>query len=177
MLARKNKIAAAIATLRMVHLLSGGTPVMVSRPREVYPNPQKGYKMGQSPLGPVMWLGRLGGYTAFNRLVTPYLDLHFDSRSEPVDDQHEPIEGEPPEIRVPNPREVGRGNPGAALCAAYAQPFPVQCPDDLGGKDRLELLDICVLAPEVAEDIPTAANYVQLLAFHCILAFHCNISF
>src|SRR5664279_5443137 len=98
MLARKNKIAAAIVTLRMVHLLSGGIPVMVSRPREVYPNPQK----GQSPFGPVMWLG---GYTAFNRLVTPYLDLHFDSRSEPVDDQHEPIEGKPTEIRVPNPRE------------------------------------------------------------------------
>jgi hypothetical protein len=43
MLARKNKIAAAIATLRMVHLLSGGIPVMVSRPREVYPNPQSGW--------------------------------------------------------------------------------------------------------------------------------------
>ena len=59
------------------------------------------------------------------------LEFHFDPRTEPVDDRHETVHGEPSEVRVANARKIGCGDLGAAVGGTYAQAFPVERVDDL----------------------------------------------
>jgi len=107
----------------------------------------------------------------FDRFSASHFDLHFHSRPEPVDDRHEAIDGEPPEVRVADAREVGRRNPGAALCAADAQALPVERLDDFRGQDGLELIGIGILVSEVAKNISASPHYFQLFAFHRNISF------
>lgn len=102
---------------------------------------------------------------------TGYPDLHLDARSEPVDDRHEAIHGEPPEVRIADAREVRRRNAGAAVRGAHSQVFPVERLDDFGGQDSLELFSIGVLMPEVAEHIAASPHHFQLLALHRNISF------
>ena len=92
------------------------------------------------------------------RFHAPDFQFHIDARSEPVDDRHEAIHGEAPEVRITNAREVGRRRARAAMRAAHAQAFPVERLDDFGGQDRLELFDIRILMPQIAEHVPAAAS-------------------
>jgi hypothetical protein len=63
----------------------------------------------------------------------PHFDFHIDARSQPIDDRHKPIHGEPPEICVADARKVRRGNPRAVVRGAHGQVFPVERLDDFGG--------------------------------------------
>jgi hypothetical protein len=84
----------------------------------------------------------------------PHSDSHFHTRPEPVDDRHEAIDCEPPEVGIANAREVGRRNSGAAVCCADAQTVPVKRLDDFSGQDGLELLGICFLCPRSRKTFP-----------------------
>jgi hypothetical protein len=64
--------------------------------------------------------------------------------------------GEPPEVRIADTREVGRRNARAIMRRAYAHAVLVERIDDFGGQDGLELFSIGVLMPEVAKNISAA---------------------
>ena len=82
-----------------------------------------------------------------------HLDLDFHARAEPVEDRHKAIDGEPPEVRVTNAREIGRRNARATVCRAHRQVFPIKRLNDFGGQDGLELFSVGVLVPQIAENI------------------------
>src|SRR5260370_36468823 len=69
-------------------------------------------------------------------------------------------------------REVSRSNPRAGVRRAHRQAFAVERLDDLGSQYGLELLCIRILAPQIAENIPTAARHCQLFAFHRNISFN-----
>jgi hypothetical protein len=54
-----------------------------------------------------------------NRRRRPHPYFHFDPRPEPVDDCHKSVNGEAPEVRVADAREVGRRDAGAFVCGAH----------------------------------------------------------
>src|ERR1039457_2815105 len=72
-------------------------------------------------------------YRVSNRFSGPYYDFHLDPRAEPVDDRHEAVNGEPPEVCVADAREVGPRDAGAGMRGAHGQAFPVDRLDDFGG--------------------------------------------
>src|SRR6058998_339572 len=76
-------------------------------------------------------------------------DFHFHPRPEPVDDRHEAVHGEPPQLRMADAGEVCGCNPGAVVRGPHSQVFAIERLDDLGGQNRLELLRVRVSAPEV----------------------------
>jgi hypothetical protein len=86
--------------------------------------------------------------------TAPHSDSHFHTRPEPVDDRHEAIDCEPPEVGIANAREVGRRNPGAAVRCAHAQTVAVERLDDFGGQDGLELSGICFSCPRSRKTFP-----------------------
>jgi hypothetical protein len=88
---------------------------------------------------------------------------HLDSSAEPVDDRHEPIDGEATEIGVSNARKISRRYPCASLRLTGAQAFLVERPDYLRRKNRLELLNIRVLLPKVAEHASAAVNQLFVI--------------
>jgi len=92
----------------------------------------------------------------WTRFYAPDFHFHLDARSQPVDDRHEAIDGEAPEVGVAYARKVSRRRARAAMRPTHAQAFPVERLDDFGGQDGLELLGIGVFVPEVAEHIPAA---------------------
>jgi hypothetical protein len=78
--------------------------------------------------------------------LTPHSQSDLDSRTEPVQNSHKPVDGEPPEVRVPDAGEVRRRDAGAAVGGPDGVPFPVERLDDFGGQDGLEPLGIRILA-------------------------------
>src|SRR5258706_7020215 len=107
-----------------------------------------------------------------NCFTAPHSDPHFHTRPEPVDDRHQAIDCEASEVGIANAREVGRRNPGAAVCCAHAQTVPVERLNDFSGQDGLELLGVCILMPEVAKNISAAPHYLQLFALHRNISFN-----
>src|ERR1700692_462499 len=101
-----------------------------------------------------------------DRYSAPHPNFYLDARTEPVDDRHKAIDGESPEVRVADAREVSRRNAGSAVRGADGQAFPIECLDNFGGENRLELFSIGVLTPEVAEHIPATSHHFQFFAFH-----------
>ena len=91
----------------------------------------------------------LSAHGVFDWPSAPHPDFHLHARPEPVEDRHQAIDGEPPEVRIADAREVGGRNPCAAVCGAHAQAFPIQRLDDFRREDSFELLGIRVLAPEM----------------------------
>ena len=65
------------------------------------------------PLVPSVLL--LSGHTLLDRFSPPHLDFHFHARPEPLQDGHQAIDGETPEISIADTREVGCRNGGAAM--------------------------------------------------------------
>ena len=63
------------------------------------------------------WRAGSGHDGVFHRRSATHPDLHLHPRPKPVDDRHEAIDGEPPEVRIPDAREVGRRN-ALRSCAA-----------------------------------------------------------
>ena len=102
----------------------------------------------------------------------PYYDFHIDARAKPIDDRQEPIESEPPEVRIADAREVSRRNSSAAVRSANAQPVAVESLDNFSGQHGFELLGIRILLPEVTEHIAAAPNHFQLFGFHRKIAFN-----
>ena len=79
-----------------------------------------------------------------DRFSAAHPNVYLDARTEPVDDRHKTIDGESPEVRVADAREVSRRNAGSAVRGAHGQAFSVECLDDFGGENRLELFSIDV---------------------------------
>jgi len=67
---------------------------------------------------------------ALRRNDAPYFDSHFDSRTEPVDDGHQAIDREPPEVAVADAGEVGGCGSRAPLRSAHSQALPIERLDD-----------------------------------------------
>src|SRR5579863_4206558 len=101
-----------------------------------------------------------------DRFSAPHPNSYLDARTEPVDDRHKAIDGESPEVLVADSREVSRRNAGSAVRGAHSQAFPVECLNDFGGENRLELFSIGVLTPEIAEHIAATSHNFQFFAFH-----------
>ena len=78
------------------------------------------------------------------------------------------------EVGIPDPREVGRGDPRACLHPADAQPLPVECLDDLCRQDGLQLPDVRVRDPQVAEDVAATPHHVQLLPHRAVPTATCG---
>jgi len=81
----------------------------------------------------------LGGHILRDGFSQLHPDFHFHAQPEPVEDRHQAIDSETPEIRVADTREVGCRNAGAPMSRAHAQAFPIERLDDFGGKDRLDM--------------------------------------
>src|ERR1700722_590666 len=99
-------------------------------------------------------------------------DFHIDARAEPIDDRDEAIHREPPQVRIPNPREVSRRDPRSAMRGAYSQVFPIECLYDFGGQNSLELFGVGVLMPQIAEHIAASPHHSQLFIFHRNISFN-----
>jgi hypothetical protein len=54
---------------------------------------------------------------------------------------------------------------------AHAQVLPIERLDDFDSEDGLELLNIRVLAPKVAEDVSAPAHHFQLFVLHRNISF------
>lgn len=96
----------------------------------------------------------------------PHADFHLHARTQSVQDRHEAIDSEPPEVRITDPGEVRGRNAGAAMGGAYGQAFAVKSLDDFSGEYGLELLSIDVLMPKIAEHIAAPARQIEFFAFH-----------
>jgi hypothetical protein len=107
-----------------------------------------------------------------HRFSAPHPDFHIDARPETVDDCDEAINREPPQIRIANPREVGRRNARLAMRGAHSQVFPIKRLDDFGGQDGLELFGIGVLMPQIAERISASPNHIQFFTIHRNISFN-----
>jgi hypothetical protein len=59
----------------------------------------------------------LNGHSSLDPFSPPHPDFHFHARPEPVEDRHQSIRGEAPEIRIADTPEVGGCNPGARMTA------------------------------------------------------------
>ncbi len=89
-------------------------------------------------------------------------DFHLNARPEPVDDGHEAIDSESPEVCIANAREVGRRNAGAIVRGAHGQVILVESLDNLGSQDGLELFGIGVFVAQIAEYIAAPPHHFQL---------------
>jgi len=59
-----------------------------------------------------------------------------------------------------------------AVRGAHGQALSVECLNDFGREDRLELLHVRVLVSQIAEHIPASAHYFQLFGFHRNISFN-----
>lgn len=66
-----------------------------------------------------------------------HTDFHVDPRPKPIDDRNEAIDSEPPEVRIPDARKVGRCNPRSTMRCAHGQVFPIKHLNDFGGQAQL----------------------------------------
>jgi hypothetical protein len=107
-----------------------------------------------------------------DRFRASHPDFHIDARAEPVDDRDEAIHREPPQVRIPNPREVSRRDPRSAMRGAYSQVFPIECLYDFGGQNSLELFSVGVLMPQIAEHIAASPHHSQFFIFHRNISFN-----
>src|SRR5580658_2330326 len=83
--------------------------------------------------------------------LASYSDSHFHSRTEAVEDRHQPVYRESPQVRIADAREIGGGYPGKAVCRAHGQAVAIEHLDNFGREESLELLGIRVRVPEVPE--------------------------
>jgi hypothetical protein len=95
------------------------------------------------------------------------LYLYVQAGAKAIQNGHETIHREPPEVGVANAREVGRSDAGARMGFADAQIFLIQYLNDLRRQDRLELGDIRVLVTKIAEDVPASPLHFESLNLHC----------
>ena len=96
--------------------------------------------------------------------VATHFEFHLQARAEPVQDGHQAIHREPPQIGIADARKIGRRDPGATLRHTNTQTLPVQHLDDLRRQDGFELLDVRVFMTQIAEDI--AASPPDSASFH-----------
>ena len=88
-----------------------------------------------------------------------------------IKDGHQPIDREPPEIRIADAGEVRRRDSRAVVRRAHGQVLPVERLNNFGGQDGLELFGIGVFMPEVAEHISAPPHHFQLFSFHRNISF------
>jgi len=96
----------------------------------------------------------------------PHPDLNLDARAQAVDDRHEAIDREPPEVRIADAREVGRRNASTRLRGANSQLFPIERLDDFGREQGLELFGIGSVVPQIAEHIAASSHHLGFFSFH-----------
>ena len=78
-------------------------------------------------------------------LHAPNPDLHLDTRPESANDRHKAIHGETArDPHFKSARSPPPAIPGASVCGAHGQVFPVERLDDFGGQDGFELFGIGV---------------------------------
>ena len=75
---------------------------------------------------------------------------------------HQPVQREPPEIRVADAREIRRGEAGHARGLAHRECVLIQHRDDPGREDRLGLFQIRMRVIEVPKDIPASLNQCEV---------------
>ena len=61
---------------------------------------------------------------------------HLDARAEPVDDRHQPVDGEAPEIGIADTGKVHCGNSGAGMRLPNRKTFTVERLDKGGKQTR-----------------------------------------
>src|SRR5262245_55226063 len=93
-------------------------------------------------------------------------DLYLDTRAEVVENRHQSIGRKPRKVAVSDPRKVGRGETGSRLGGPDAQLLPVERLDDFGRQERLQLVDIRILAAQIAENVTAPAYQLQFFPFH-----------
>jgi hypothetical protein len=113
----------------------------------------------------------LSAYFVAIRIERPHSNPNFDPRTQAVENRHQAIGRESAKVSVSDAREVGRGEAGSALSSADAQLITIECLDDLGRQQGLQLFEIGVLAAEIAEDVSAAANQFQSFTFHLSASF------
>jgi hypothetical protein len=92
-----------------------------------------------------------------SRFEPPDPDFHLDTRAQVVENGYEPVSRKSTNIGVPDAREVGRGESGSRLRGPNGQLLPIERLDDFGRQNRLQLLDICILTTQIAENVTAPA--------------------
>ena len=98
------------------------------------------------------------------------LDAHVPI--EPIEDTHQPVDGEPVELDLADAREVGRRDAGSCFGIAHGQPLGVESLDDFGSEDGADLAQARIGRAEIGKDVAGAVHQLEIVA----LTGHPNIS-
>ena len=72
----------------------------------------------------------------------PHPHLHLNPRAQPVQHRDQAVHREAAKVSIADAAEVGCGDTSAGMRRAHGQAFPIECLDNLGGQDGLELLRV-----------------------------------